>query len=254
MTEREVIFANDLPEGIRPGAPREFAYEAIVEVFGTLRLNANRLLLFVMLRQAARDQDFEARSTRAIQGALDGLVANGRIAFDPGYLSALHAEAGPWFQSVLAEVPRLQDTIARYHAMGEAVLTARAAGTLRSDTIMEMVEFAIARINTDLEAASQVLERRKQERRAAVEAEMLEASRSVQCAVSEMAEAAHLVRLISVNARIEAAHAGAKGRAFGVISAEITEATNTTLQASMMAHAGISDLLALIGGQADGAK
>lgn len=251
MTEREVIFANDYPEGIRPDAPRERAFEAMIEVFGTLRLNANRLLLFVLLRQAAHNADLAERAARAIQGALDGLAASGRIAFDPTVLGALHAEAGPWFQAVIAEAPRLQETIERYHAMGEAVLKASLAGDLSDDTIMDMVEFAIARINTDLEAASQVLERRKQERRAAVEEQMLEASRAVQCAVSEMAEAAHLVRLISVNARIEAAHAGAKGRAFGVISAEITDATNTTLQASMTAHAGISDLLTLIGGQAD---
>jgi len=241
--ESEITFKHGIPEDVLPEAGRAQAFDGVVNVFADMRLNANRLMLFVMFFQAARDDDAAATAARAARNAATAFRGGIRMAYDPDALPEIHSEAGAWFQAVAAEVPRAQDTFIRFCSMGEAIVDRTERDASMGDAVSALIDFAITRLNTDLEAFSQHLARERQRRRLEEAQEIITASKDVSDALGTMKRAADIVKSISINARIEAARIGDLGRGFDVISTEITANTERTLTACHAARNGIAAVL-----------
>lgn len=191
----------------------------LINLSGKMRMLSHRVAMFALLSAGRRDTAASScgaldralaefnNITLALQQGSDQLAIPAHAAVHLTRTGAIREEAVATIGEFLARVTRLRPSLL--------------AGAAADDALVELVEFVatdlLAALNSVTEGIGQSLRARFEDRdRRAGEARV-----AMLGAVGSISEVSMKVKLISLNASIEAARAGVHGKSFGVIASEI---------------------------------
>ena len=221
-------------------------YNARAEALASLqsyRAQIGRVFMFAMLRVAARSDDEAARYDLLLGQAADQVEAAMRMLNGPERSSALH-----WLRDHAKAVEGFFQDIGAFHNQFQRVRTAVRDDPAKvtilildiTDLARTLFDGSYAAVLTRLEADQHAARVRKLD-------DTVRINRAAQTAMEQIADISRSVRLISLNAAVEAARTGEAGRGFSVIAAEIKSLAEAIDQASRSAHHSMQELRSLAG-------
>ena len=237
----EPTFSTALHPDLARDAEAEAALRACVDLPGVVRAHGLRLIVFagaLALGSDGRAREAARKSwTRSLEG-YDTAAA----CFEHDGTAVLHPAVGALFAQVVPCHPEATVAIGRFRTMARALLGGIDMGEVgsRHDALMTFTYRTYVPTLTELERGIEAEVEAYHARRAAA---AQDARARAQAMRGEIGQIARTIRLISLNARVEAAHAGAAGRAFGVISEEIRALSERTGMASARMGSSIDEIL-----------
>lgn len=197
------------------------ALGVLINLSGKMRMLSHRVAMFALLSAGRPDKAASACGALdqaltefndinlALQQGSDHLGIPGRAATHLSRTGAISEEAVATIGEFLERVARLRPSLL--------------AGAVADNALVELVEFVasdlLGALNAVTEGIGRALRARFEERdRRAGEARV-----AMLGAVGSISEVSMKVKLISLNASIEAARAGVHGKSFGVIASEIRD-------------------------------
>lgn len=229
------------------GASDLDALRAALRVPAQLRIHGARTTIFfagIILAQAPGIREMARASLRAALGNYRRLAALVGATTDhaaEGYhplVLAVMADAVPRSSGARASVTGYERMIARHLA------TVEAGGEPPADAYDDLLRYIYGTLHPALQdfstAVGEACAVHRQRRDAAA---LLACDRAMD-ARARIDEIARTVRLISLNARVEAAHAGGAGRVFGVIAQEIKQLSEQAEAVSQELAASVHDMMA----------
>lgn len=240
MSAYDANFEVALPPDLSACADAASAIRAGVKLPVDLRAQGVRIVLFLGAMLLAREEEMRISAQNGLLRAIGGYDELRRVIVNAETVPDLHPEVMAIIRAGAVQAP---DALrAMTHMMSRA---AKVRDALQQGVQPTQDDFdALMRIGYSELHPTALLMGETMAAAAAVKREKLseigEAARSrARGAQSRIDRIARTVRMISVNARVEAARAGPAGRAFGVIAEEIkalseqTEVANTEMSESL---------------------
>lgn len=230
------------PESIISRAEFE-ARNAAYEQLASYRAQISRVCMFLMLRGYARTEEeaqnytvFLDMATKAAQAAMGiALPTNER-----------RSEAQSWVYRFARTLPNFAPQAQRFSAAFDDLIEDTEASSEKiANVIIDAYAMAFALFEGDfkelLAMLNADLEKIRQQRSEVAS----DTTRAAQGSMKRIADISRSVRLISLNASVEAARAGDAGRGFAVIAAEIKSLAESIDAVSRDAHQSMDKLQTL---------
>ena len=243
MADYTATFETALPPEFRDAAQGWLAHRSVLSMPYTLRMFGLRILMFVGARVVTEDHGMRDSAARGLASALEGFDGAVEALRAPKRALSAHPRLVAFVEGILADdqaaaraLQTFSDTV---HALAQDSMDG--IGTVAAYDAA-MIAFyddfvpQMARLEKAMTAAS--AQDRQDADRAA-----LTARDDATGACGEIETIAKTIRMISLNARVEAARAGDAGRAFGVIAAEIKSLSEQTEAASARVGAAMEAIV-----------
>lgn len=244
MTAYQPLFSSALPSDLEPGAEPWAVYRATLDLPFRLRVFGVRSYLLAASGVITRDAAMRTAAVESLREAIKGYDTLAAALLDPATVLAHHPRSVALIEAARAAEPAsdalIRDLRDRIATMTECLAT---GGTIPPAAFDDAMRYAydaftpaMVALTAHMEAASRVERARNADAARA-------AHDDAQGAVAQIARIARTVRLISVNAHVEAARSGEAGRTFGVIASEIKTLSEQTAQASRVIGASVATLM-----------
>ncbi len=233
MTQYVVDFEIDFPESIARDAPDNTAFAGIVKLPTMLRTQSIRFCMFSCITKIAEHPESAESARKGAARALTGYHRIMSVLVGRAPLPELHAGALDWARSVVDTVPNTLPVLTEFGQRADRVISAFDAGQIApARAIEDMVNYGYSEFHYRAVELTEAM-RGAYEEIIAKEKEAARAARgAAQSAVDRIDTISRTVRLIAVNASVEAARAGDSGRGFTVIAQEIKSLSEATEAAS----------------------
>ena len=222
------------PSALRRDQSLKDSYLAKVTVLRRiegLRPFGSRMALFALLRQNARSESETRLCDDGLQIAANTIEAAMDVIEGTGNVDGCEANAVTWARDIITKTPNARSSAVELanqmrgisksaksdpdQALGIALDTLHTASANFAPAFLSLMQSMYDDLENDIHQRA---------------ASVTDAVHETQAAMERIADISQSVRLISLNASVEAARVGDAGRGFGVISAEIktlSEAINT---------------------------
>jgi hypothetical protein len=224
----------------------ELARYEIVQTIRLLPDNGARLTAYMLVAHAARNDGERAiglagldRSGKPVRLAIQTLL-------NPGPIDGLDNDALDWMRNELhADAECLSCVRALCKYLSQFLDNIEANQTCELDQIFASLDIVKTSFKKQFDAFVERLhDTIKQDRKDRVDSIQESAVRSRR-GIEKIGEIARTVRMVSINAQIEAARAGDRGRAFSIIAQEINSLSDEISNVGRSVHDGLSDTLRL---------
>lgn len=241
-----VAFDLEIMPNLRPDADEETAMMAAVEAPLRLRMHGLRMMMYLAATFVVRDDAAKAALLKSFENALAGYRLYHRVIFEPDSIEGgLHPAARDVLVEAARRVPEARTPAGSLATMLAECRAARGEDDERTRDLFEKAAAYVAGApSATMVSLGAAIMAAADARRAAQEATARRAQSQALEARDRIADIARTVRLISLNARVEAARAGDAGRAFGVIAEEIKGLSEQTETASAEMGEGIEAIMA----------
>lgn len=248
LDETKPDFALVLPPELFQSVDALAAMRAATQLAGIGKSLALRIGLFAVTVMVTTNPEMRDRAYAALRTVGEQLQRFAAFLKRPEQEGAVH----PLVQSILR-------TAASQRGEGEAALTTMARLAIRAaEDGADGVALTEARLNQMMQVAhvqfpawSQAFARTVEEgvdrARAELDRNVEQSRRSAEQSRDRIAQIARAIRLIALNARVEASRAGEAGRAFGVLADEIKSLSEQTSAASQEVQKDIARITAILG-------
>ncbi len=226
MSNEHPNLAEDLLHDLDAGASTAAALRAMDVMPDSLRSQGARLCLYIACVLLAPDRMAHERGVVGLRRAVASLTvlrdfyAQGKM--PPG--RRIHPEVAAILAAISPPLAELTQATNRFLAIGQSVLDSADSGETpdreRFDTILDGAFADFLPTIARLLSLTQIEVTAVRARNAAVADQARSAAEE---ALRRIDRLTRIVRMISVNARVEAARAGDAGRSFNVIATEITD-------------------------------
>lgn len=232
---------------LSPKATASDALRAVLQVPAQLRFYGARTAVFFAGVLLAQDAEMREMSIGGLAASLDGYRdIRDLLALGPAITERTHhAVVRQILAEVMPEQAEAMSCVDRYGAtIGDHLATFRAGDRPAPGAYDETMRFAYRVFHPSILTLSARMAQvgrtflKDQDDRA------MRARDRARSARGRIDEISRTVRLISFNARVEAARAGSAGRAFGVIAQEIKTLSEDAEEASEELAAGVEDMMA----------
>lgn len=245
MSLYDVDFDVDFPEAVKRGASDEAAFAAMEMLPVLLRTHCIRTCMFSSVCKLSTDPTSIASAARGASRALGGFRRLHSALVDRGPLPELNEAALAWMRGVADECGHTLPPLTEFGKRAGSIVTALEAGRpVEATEIEEMIAFVYSSFHFAAVELSEVIHDAHNiiisEERAKAE----EARGSAKEAVDRIDTISRTVRLIALNAAVEAARAGDAGRGFSVIAQEIKSLSEATEAASGDVRVSIDGIMA----------
>ncbi|GIT92735.1 hypothetical protein JANAI62_30280 [Jannaschia pagri] len=247
MSAYDPSFETALPAQLDRSAAPADAVRAALQLPMSLRFQGARCALFVAAVLLSRDPEMRVSARDGLNRATEGYDALRDLLADWRNRQTLHPALHPLFEETDAHTTGSLGAIDAYRAVLEEVIAALDAGGDLEPAIFDRVMgtaykvFHPAMVSLSGKMAETGNALRDHGQRTATEARL----RALD-ARDRIDTIARTVRLISLNARVEAAHAGDAGRAFGVIAEEIKTLSEQTETVSAEMGESVDDIMSAL--------
>ncbi|MEM1302210.1 MAG: methyl-accepting chemotaxis protein [Pseudomonadota bacterium] len=233
MLRYDVDFEIGFPPGCLRDSPDDAAFSAMTDVGFLLRTHAIRMGMFTCIVKISEDPASRASALAGAKRAhtgyrtlLGGIDGSGRS-------DHLNTAAYDWMRSVVSDLPDHVAVLQTLGDMGHDVISALEAPEPISVAMVEgLINFTYAEFHFKAVALSEALTDAHRARISAERDRAVQARASAEEAVDRIHHISRTVRLIALNAAVEAARAGDAGRGFTVIAQEIKSLSEATEAAS----------------------
>ena len=244
MTRYDADFEVDFPEAIGRDTPDDTARAAMPTLPVLLRTHCIRVCMFSSVCLLSKEQENIASAMKAAAKALSGYQRLHMALVGRNPLPELNEAALEWMRAVADKHPAALATLTEYaKRAGRIVSALEKNGTIEPSEIEELISFVYLKFHyAAVEIADAITEAHKsllaEERQRAEEAR-----NSAKGAVDRIDTISRTVRLIALNAAVEAARAGDAGRGFSVIAQEIKTLSEATETASSDVRSSIDGIM-----------
>ncbi|MEM1373973.1 MAG: methyl-accepting chemotaxis protein [Pseudomonadota bacterium] len=244
MGRYDVDFEVDFPAAIARDAPDAVAMAAMPNLPVLLRTHCIRVCMFSSVCQLTDDPISIASATRGAARALRGFQRLHTALVGRNPLPELNDTALSWMRDIAdAHAATLGPLTEFGNRAGRIVSELERAEASLAAEIEEMISFVYREFHYAAVALSEAIDAAHEEL-IAQERDRAELARSdAQGAVDRIDAISRTVRLIALNAAVEAARAGDAGRGFSVIAQEIKTLSEATESASSDVRASIDGIM-----------
>ncbi|MCH2078329.1 MAG: methyl-accepting chemotaxis protein [Rhodobacteraceae bacterium] len=244
MTRYDADFEVDFPESIGRDASDDTARAAMATLPVLLRTHCIRVCMFSSIYLLSSDSENIASATKGAAKALSGYQRLHMALVGRGPLPELNTKALDWMREVADQHPETLATLTEYGKKASRVVSAlEKEAKLEASHIEDLISYVYQKFHyaaVDLaEAITSAHHVVLAEERQRAE----EARNSAQGAVDRIDTISRTVRLIALNAAVEAARAGDAGRGFSVIAQEIKSLSEATELASSDVRSSIDGIM-----------
>ncbi|MGR3541569.1 MAG: methyl-accepting chemotaxis protein [Hasllibacter sp.] len=234
-------FDTEIPPEWREGREADRAFDAISALPELVRLRTMRLSMFAALNIGSEDPDMRAGALHGTARALQSMEV--LLPVLEGRAEGLHAEAGPWLAATAAATDGAVEGYAAYLAAGRRLQgNAAGDGRVRSADLTEVLRVGYGPLHGGMNQLRAALTEALARRRRGMVGHVLDARGRAQAAMERIEEVGHMVRMISLNARVEAANVGEAGRGFAVIADEIGALSQSAEAAGVEVRAHLAEM------------
>ncbi|MEM6728266.1 MAG: methyl-accepting chemotaxis protein [Pseudomonadota bacterium] len=233
MTRYDVDFEIGLPAALDPATRDIDAFGALQSLPVLVRTHCIRICMFASICKLTEDDEARASAKRAAERALEGFrnlyaaMASGEA------LPNVHAKALKHLRSVVAQNTPVREALDAFERrVTPFIARLDASPGVDAAEIEELIAFCYGHIHPTGMALSRALADEHSAYLAEEHARSEAARRAAQGAVDRIDTISRTVRLIALNAAVEAARAGDAGRGFSVIAQEIKALSEATEAAS----------------------
>lgn len=223
------------------------AIRAALVLPGQIRAHGARIAMFIGAAMLAQDGAMKADAMGGLARAIRGFDAVRDLFADWRRRDGLHPDLAPLFVAMRARDSGAIKAIDAYRAVvGAAYEEIARKGDIDPAIFDEVMRVAYATFHPAMLGLSQRMSEAGQAARNRADQSAREAQARALDARERIDTIARTVRLISLNARVEAAHAGDAGRAFGVIAEEIKALSEQTEAVSAELGDSVDDIMAAL--------
>ena len=232
-----------LPPDLAPGAERAIAWRATLDLPLMLRLQGFRIMTFASAIGTTADAAVRARSLAEARAALAFYDAVAMALSDPRRVLAAHPECAALVEAATSAHRGALDSVATFRNMAGALVDAAEAGPAAPEAFDAAILLTLDEFKPRMDAVVAHMASANVDRRATAAASARDGRDIADDACKEIAKVSRTIRLISINASIEAARAGPAGRTFGVIAAEIRSLSEQTETASRRVSGAVAGIM-----------
>ena len=227
-----------------PDRSEDEVARGLVGLLPQLRLYGLRTQGHLSLLTFVKDDAVRAGCANALDIALRWWDRVVLALCDDAERGRLHPLAARVLSDAVAAQPEAARVLEEFVAMARRCEATVAAGDDPHDALEALAHLGHGRCSQETVALGAAIEAGVARWRADAMARAATARRTALAARDRIEDIARTVRLISLNARVEAARAGDAGRAFGVIAEEIKALSEQTAEASADLGGGIDAIVA----------
>lgn len=245
MTAYNADFSISLHPDLEPGASPSAAIRAAVQVPVDIRSQCIRMIMFSGAALLARDEPMLRSAETSFRRAFAGFESLEGVMLNRQKSGLLHSDAAFVIDYGMKAVPTAVSAIRNMRVCVE-----RIRDSLDTDGVPLHDDFdALMRVGyTEMHPNGLLLGDAMVDAAAVLRARLAdsaeEARRRANGARARINAIARTIRMISLNARVEATRAGPAGRAFGVIAAEIKTLSEQTEMANTEITEGLEQIMA----------
>ncbi|MEM1237730.1 MAG: methyl-accepting chemotaxis protein [Pseudomonadota bacterium] len=244
MTPYSVDFDIDFPAAIASSANEEEALAAMATLPVLLRTHCIRVCMFSSVSKLGTDPDSVRAAIKGAARALGGFQRMHSARVGRGPLPEVHETALAWMRSVADSQAQTLPPLTNFGKRAAAIVAKLEAGApVDGGEIEAMINYVYSEFHY---AAVELAEAITQAHNTIVAEDRRRASaaqNSAEEAVDRIDTISRTVRLIALNAAVEAARAGDAGRGFSVIAQEIKSLSEATESASGEVRTSINGMM-----------
>jgi len=245
MTEYNVDFEIDFPASIARDASDEEARAAMASLPVLLRTHCIRICMFSSVAKLSADPDSIASAVKGASRALGGFQRLHRALVGRGPLPELNETALEWMRGVADANAHTFRALSGFGQRATSLVGKLEAGSpVEAREIEDVIgyiysefHYAAVALSEAIHAAHEVIIAEDRNRAS-------DARGQAQEAVDRIDTISRTVRLIAVNAAVEAARAGDAGRGFSVIAQKIKSLSEATEAASGDVRVSLDGIMA----------
>jgi len=233
MLRYDVDFEIEFPETTLRNSPDEAAFHGMAGIAFLLRTHAIRMGMFSCIVKISENADARASALAGAKRAHKGYLTLLGGINGSGRSDHLHSGAYDWMRSVAEQFPESLRVMAELGRMGGNVIRAmEGPGPISVAEVEALINYTYAEFHFKAVAIADALTASHNAMIAEERNRALAARTTAQEAVDRIDHISRTVRLIALNAAVEAARAGDAGRGFTVIAQEIKSLSEATEAAS----------------------
>jgi len=176
---------------------------------------------------------------RAMPGAHSGVRLLAGTQAEPG----IDVDALTWLRDTVSDMSDSVDVMRRFVAAVADLARTFEAGTCDAAMLRDLTRFAAGQFNQHFAHLVNRLSAELHSDRVARRETATRTGQEARKALNEISDISQNVGLIAINASIEAAHVGERGRGFAVIASEIRELSDKIEQANLRVQAQVDALI-----------
>ncbi|MEM9348884.1 MAG: methyl-accepting chemotaxis protein [Pseudomonadota bacterium] len=228
-----VDFDIEFPAAIQREASDDVALAAMATLPVLLRTHCIRICMFASVSKLSTDPDSIASAIRGAAKALGGYQRLHTVLVGRGPLPELNEAALTWMREVADAHPETLPPLTGLRNRATHIVSRlEAGGGVDARKIEEMINFVYSEFHYAAVDLSDAIKEAHDDITAREKLQANDARGQAQKAVDRIDTISRTVRLIALNAAVEAARAGDAGRGFSVIAQEIKSLSEATEAAS----------------------
>ena len=238
------FFEADVPPEILADRPDAVAFTNIAILPVQLRFNGLRTTMFAFALSLADDEDVRGHALKSMERALATYALIEDVVMTNKPMPQVHRAALEWMRDVVRNGGQDLSGVRQMHVICTEHFNQIKNGTpLTGEQVEDLMRFSYGSFHNSVVGLVDLLREAHADR----EAEQRQAAEDAQSKARNAAEKidgiTRTVRLISLNAAVEAARAGDAGRGFSVIAQEIKALSEKAEVAGKEVQSGINNIM-----------
>lgn len=229
MSAYDPNFETDLSSDLFQTEDPAAAFRAMVAIPVTMRMNGLRILAFSSSCHLSVDEAMRDAAVEGLERALNSYATASAFLLNWKDDGRLNADVAEVFSSLLPTKSEALDVIEAFHEKGARILAIAQAGrAIEVALLNDLMMHAYQQIHPTMVSLSKAFAEEGAVLRHRLVQRAKGARATAQKTCGEIEAISRIVRMLSINARIEAANAGEAGRGFAVLSSEISSLADKT--------------------------